>query len=169
MQILWTYLLGDKRHEHELPRAAANGRSKLGGDSIMPIMDRAHWLRTGYWTESKGALFQGKGGEAYRLMLQRISVHALEDIRSILQSRISRGVVNTREWMPARWDDSPFHAIYNEAADGDHDVARIMLKMLIWEAFEQHPANWFPGNGDEGRAEENSRIFIRMPDPPATQ
>lgn len=109
-----------------------------------------------------GVLQRGDRGLHYRMILSGLTVHELDRIRAALDAKISGNDIHTAGWMPGKnWNGTPYQAIFEGPAQRDFQWAALMFGLMVWEAFERHPDNWYTGKFELDGVEIGSRTYWR--------
>ena len=81
--------------------------------------------------------------QKYSLWLSRLDSAEIEKIKAELNRMIDGTEIQTSSWMPgADWRGTPFQAIYEKAAERNHDAAARCFGLIVWEVFMERPEYW---------------------------
>lgn len=109
-----------------------------------------------------GVLQRGSRGQMYQRLIERLSEDELSAIRAELDDRITGQEIITAGWLPGNdWRGTPFQPIYERAANQSVEQSGLMFGLLVWEAFERHPDDWFTGRFELNGVEIGSRTYWR--------
>ncbi len=109
-----------------------------------------------------GVLSRGERGRKYALVLTRLTPAELQAIRNELDNMIATGDIFTSSWMPGSdWNNTPFQALYDRAAQRDHQTSAMMFGLLVWEAFDRHPETWFTGKFEKDGIPISGRTYFQ--------
>lgn len=110
----------------------------------------------------QNVLTRGSRGQTFRLIVQRLTPQQLASIRNRLDAMIAGSEIHTSSWMPGNdWNGTPFQAIYDVAAQGDKQTSAMMFGLLVWEAFERHPEDWFTGKFEKDGVQIDGRTYFK--------
>lgn len=109
-----------------------------------------------------GVLTRGERGRTFQLALSRLSETEVADIRATLDARIAGSRIETASWIPGSdWRGTPYQAIYEQAAQGNPDLAGRMFGLFAWEAFERHPVDWYTERFSMGGEDDRFRVYFQ--------
>ncbi|MBB2708154.1 MULTISPECIES: hypothetical protein [Rhizobium] len=109
-----------------------------------------------------GVLSRGERGRKYALVLARLTPAELQGIRNELDNMIASGDIFTSSWMPGSdWSNTPFQALYDRAAQRDHQTSAMMFGLFVWEAFDRHPEIWFTGKFEKDGIPISGRTYFQ--------
>lgn len=109
-----------------------------------------------------GVLNKGVRGQSYNLLCSRLSSEELADIRDTLDKRIEGSRIETSAWIPgSNWEGTVYHPIYEKGARMNHDLSGMMFGLLVWEAFERHPGDWYTEKFSMGGDDDRFRVYFK--------
>jgi len=109
-----------------------------------------------------GVLKKGARGQSYELLCSRLSSQEIADIRDTLDNRIEGKRIETSAWIPgSNWSGTVYQPIYEKAALMSHELSGMMFGLLVWEAFERHPDDWYTERFIMGGEEDRFRVYFK--------
>lgn len=109
-----------------------------------------------------GVLSRGERARTYRLLCDRLDDADLTAIRTTLDERIAGSRIETSAWIPGNdWSGTVYDPIYQKAAAKNEELAGLMFGLLVWEAFERHPDDWYTERFSMGGEEDRFRVYFK--------
>jgi hypothetical protein len=109
-----------------------------------------------------GVLSRGDRGRSYDLLCSRLSSEELCSIRDTLDQRIEGKRIETSAWIPGSdWSGTVYHPIWEKGARKNHELSGMMFGLLVWEAFERHPDDWYTERFSMGGDEDRFRVYFK--------
>ena len=109
-----------------------------------------------------GVLKKGARGHSYGLVCSRLSAGELSGVRLALDARIHGSRIETSSWIPGSdWRQTPYQPIFDKAARSNYDLSAMMFGLMVWEAFERHPDDWYTTRFSAGGEEDRFRVYFK--------
>jgi hypothetical protein len=100
----------------------------------------------------------------YRRFMARMTGAEIEGVKNRLNELIEGTEIQTAGWMPGSdWADTPFHPIYEKAAQRNVSLAARCFGLMVWEVFMERPEKWTSGRFEKNGEPIGSRTYFRVP------
>ena len=93
----------------------------------------------------------------------RLTEGQKKTIRTELREMIAGEEIHTSSWMPGNdWNGTVWQPIYTDACQYDHVASGLCFGLFVWEAFQNHCADWSFGRYEKNGIRIGGLTYFRI-------